>query len=175
MRRILLSCALLTVFSAAAVAAAHASASAKPGYLVVQKGRNDGGVKGNPAVTVVVRPGFILGRVSKEAAVEIYHLASASGQGAPQVEGTDVFTAPVRWHGLSGKRYSGSSFRFRAPGGFYRVVIRGSGVYVFAGGRGTAWLQGTSTSRHSDGTYSVNGGRFRSLPTNLVKRKIGGG
>ena len=175
MRRILLSCALLAVLSAAAVAAAHASATAKPGYLVVQKGRNDGGVNGKPAVTVVVRPGFVLGRVSQEAAVEIYHLASASGQGAPQVKGADVSTTSVQWHGLSGKRYSGSSFRFRAPGGLYRVVIRGSGVYVFAGGRGTAWLQGSSASKHSDGAYSVNGGRFRSLPTRVVKRKIGRG
>ena len=174
MRRILLSCALLALFSAAAVAAAHASATARPGYLVVQKGRNDGGVNGNPAVTVVVR-GFVLGRVSQEAAVEIYHLASASGQGAPQVKGADVKTVSAQWNGLSGKRYSGSSFRFRLPGGLYRVVIRGSGVYVFAGGSGTAWLQGSSTSRHSDGAYSVNGGRFRSLPTRVVKRKIGRG
>jgi|tagenome__1003787_1003787.scaffolds.fasta_scaffold20986994_2 hypothetical protein len=174
MRRFLLSCALLAVVSAAAVAAAHASVTAKPGYLVVQKGRNDGGVKGKPAVTVVVR-GFVLGRVSQEAAVEIYHLASASGQGAPQVKGADVSTVSTHWHHLSGKRYSGSSFRFRLPGGLYRVVISGSGVYVFAGGHGTAWLQGSSTSRHSDGAYSVNGGRFRSLPTRVAKRKIGRG
>jgi hypothetical protein len=172
MRRILLSCALLAVLAASAVAAAHASATAKSGYLVVKKARNDGGVNGNPVATVVVR-GFVLGRVSQEAAVEIYHLAPASGQGAPQVRGADVTTASVRWHGLSGKRYSGSSFRFRAPGGLYRVVVRGSGVYVFAGGRGTAWLQGSAANRHSDGEYSVNGNTFRSLPTRVVKRKIG--
>jgi len=75
----------------------------------------------------------------------------------------------------SPKRYSGSSFRFRAPGGLYRVVVRGSGVYVFAGGRGTVWLQGSSANRHTDGEYSVNGGTFRSLPTEVVKRKIGRG
>jgi len=174
MRRILLSCALLAVLTASAVGAAGASATAKSGYLVVRQGSNDGGVNGNAVATVVVR-GFVLGRISKEAAVEIYHLAPASGQGAPQVRGADVSTNPVRWHGLSGKRYSGSSFRFRAPGGLYRVVVRGSGVYVFAGGRGTVWLQGSSANRHTDGEYSVNGGTFRSLPTEVVKRKIGRG
>jgi hypothetical protein len=174
MRRILLSCALPVVLSAPAVAVARASATARPGYLVVKKARNDGGVRGNPVVTVVVR-GFVLGRISQEAAVEIYHLAPASGVGAPQVRGPDVSTDPVRWHSLSGRRYSGSSFRFRAPDGLYRVVVRGSGVYVFAGGRGTVWVQGSSANRHTDGEYSVDGGTFRSLPTSVVKRKIGRG
>jgi hypothetical protein len=174
MRRILLSCALLAVLAASAVAVSRASTTARSGYLVVKKARNDGGVDGNPVATVVVR-GFVLGRISQEAAVEMYHLAPASGTGAPQVRGTDVRTASVRWHGLSGKRYSGSSFRFRAPGGLYRIVARGSGVYVYAGGRGTVWVQGSSANRRADGEYSVNGGTFRSLPTNVVKRKIGRG
>jgi hypothetical protein len=174
MRRILLSCALLAVLAASAVAASRASPTARSGYLVVKKARSDGGVDGNPVATVVVR-GFVLGRISQEAAVEMYHLAPASGTGAPQVRGTDVRTTSVRWHGLSGKRYSGSSFRFRAPGGLYRIVVRGSGVYVYAGGRGTVWVQGSSANRRTDGEYSVNGGTFRSLPTNVVKRKIGRG
>ncbi|HEY3578410.1 MAG TPA: hypothetical protein VGK68_10565 [Gaiellaceae bacterium] len=174
MRRILLSCALLAVLAASAVAVSRASTTAGSGYLVVKQARNDGGVNGKPVVTVVVR-GFVLGRISQEAAVEIYHLAPASGQGAPQVRGPDVSTDSVRWHRLSGKRYSGSSFRFRAPGGLYRIVVRGSGVYVYAGGRGTVWVQGSSSDRRTDGEYSVNGGIFRSLPTSLVKRKIGRG
>jgi hypothetical protein len=172
MRRILLSCALLAALAASTVAVSRASTVAKSGYLVVKKARNDGGVNGNPVVTVVVR-GFVLGRISQEAAVEMYHLAAASGTGAPQVRGTDVSTDSVRWHGLSGKRYSGSSFRFRAPGGLYRIVVRGSGVYVFAGGRGTVWVQGSSANRRTDGSYSVNGGTFRSLPTKVAKHKIG--
>lgn len=174
MRRILLSCALLAVLAASAVAVSRASTTARSGYLVVKRARNDGGVKGKPVVTVVVR-GFVLGRISKEAAVEMYHLAPASGTGAPQVKGTDVFNSPARWHGLSGRRYSGSSFRFRAPGGLYRIVVRGSGVYIYAGGGGTVWVQGSSANPRTDGEYSVNGGTFRSLPTKLVKRKIGRG
>ena len=174
MRRILLSCALLAVLAASAVAVSRAATTDRSGYLVVKKARNDGGVTGNPVVTVVVR-GFVLGRISQEASVEMYHLAPASGTGAPQVRGTDVSTGSVRWHGLSGKSYSGSSFRFRAPGGLYRIVVRGSGVYVYAGGRGTVWVQGSSANRRTDGAYSVNGGTFRSLPANVVKRTIGRG
>lgn len=174
MRRFLLSCVLLVVLAVPAGAAARASAAAKPGYLVVRKAVGDGGVNGRPVATVVVR-GFVLGRVSQEAEVDIYHLPSASGQGTPLVKGADVSAASIRWHGLPGRKYTGSNFRFRAPGGFYRVVVRGSGVYVFAGGRGTVWLQGSSVNRHHDGTFSVDGRRFRSMPSRVLKRQIGRG
>jgi hypothetical protein len=174
MRRFLLSCAILAVLAVPAAAAARASASAKPGYVVVRNAFSDGGVNGSPVVTVVVR-GFVLGRVSQEAEVEIYHLPSASGQGGPLVKGADVSHVHVRWHDLPGTRYSGSNFRFRGTGGFYRVVVRGSGVYVFAGGRGRVWLQGSSANPRRDGVYSVNNGAFRSMPTKQLKREIGRG
>jgi hypothetical protein len=76
---------------------------------------------------------------------------------------------------LPGKVFSGSNFRFRAMGGFYRVVVRGSGVYLFAGGHGHVTFRGSSVNKRADGTYSVNGGTFRSLPERPVQRKIGGG
>ena len=174
MRRFLLSCAILVVFAVPAAGAARASTAARPGFLVVRKAVGDGGVNGRPVATVVVR-GFVLGRVSQEAEVDVYHLASASGQGAPLVKGADVSVASIRWHRLTGKKYTGSNFRFRAPGGFYRVVVRGSGVYIFAGGRGRVWLQGSSVNRNQDGSYSVDGRRFRSMPTKVLKREIGGG
>jgi len=172
MRRFLLSYAMLAVLAAPAAAGAGASETARPGFLVVRKAVGDGGVKGSPVVTVVVRGGFVLGRVTQEAQVDVYHLGSAS---APQVKGADVSTVSVRWHGLPGKQYSGSNFRFRATGGFYRVVVRGSGVYVFAGGRGRVWLQGSSVNRRTDGTYSVDASAFRSMPTKPLKRQIGRG
>jgi hypothetical protein len=174
MRRFLLSCATLAALAVPAAATARASDPGKPGFLVVRKAVGDGGVNGRPVATVVVR-GFVLGRVSQEAEVDVYHLPSASGQGTPLVKGADVSTVPIRWHGLPGKKYTGSNFRFRAPGGFYRVVVRGSGVYVFAGGRGKVWLQGSSVNRRTDGAYSVDGRAFRSMPTKLVKRQIGRG
>jgi hypothetical protein len=171
MRRILLSCALLAVLAVPAAAAARAP---KPGYLVVRRAVGDGGVNGRPVATVVVK-GFVLGRVSQEARVEVYQLPSAAGQGGPQVKGADVSRRRIRWHGFTGSVYSGSDFRFRAIGGFYRVVVRGSGVYLFAGGRGQVTLRGSSVYRHADGRYSVNGGVFRSLPERPLQRKIGRG
>jgi hypothetical protein len=177
MRRILVSCAVVGVLALPAAAIARSSAAAKPGYLVVRKAVGNGGVKGSPVVTLVVR-GFVLGRVTQEGRVRIVQVPVVGGRGGPQAT-PGVSTKSIRWHGsgdvvFTGKEYSGSNFRFRAMGGLYRVVIRGTGVYLFAGGKGSVKLQGSSYVR-ADGTYSVNGGRPRSLPKRLVKRKIGGG
>ena len=172
MRRILLSCALLGVLTLPAAAVARSSAPAKPGYLVVRKAAGDGGVNGRPVVTLVVR-GFVLGRVSQEARVAVYYLPAGS---TPQVQqGADVTTSARRWNGRPGRVFSGSNFRFRAMGGFYRVVVRGSGVYLFAGGHGHVTFRGSSVNKRADGRYSVNGGTFRSLPEEPVQKKIGGG
>ena len=176
MRRFLLGCAILTVLAVPAVAAARSSARDKAGYLVVRGAVSDGGANGSPAVTIVVgrRGGFVLGRVSQQAKVEVYHLGSASNPLTPQVKG-DVSVTSREWNGLPGKQYIGSNFRFRITGRYYRVVVRGSGLYVFAGGRGTVWLHGSSVNRRTDGTYSVDGSPWRSMPTKLAKREIGRG
>ena len=173
MRRILLTCALLTLLALPAAAAAHGAARAKPGFLVVRKALGDGGVNGRPVATIVVQ-GFVLGRVSQEALVDVIQLPSAGGQGAVQVTGTDVSARAIRWHGFTGKEYRGSNFRFRAIGGFYRVVVRGSGIFLFAGGHGHVALRGSAVYPRADGRFSVDGGIFRSLPTRPVKRTLGG-
>jgi hypothetical protein len=175
MRRILLTCVLLGVLTLPAAAVARSSAAAKPGYLVVRKAAGDGGVNGAPVVTLVVR-GFVLGRISQEAQVAVYYLPSKNGGGTPQVQqGANVSTSARRWHGLPGKVFNGPNFRFRAIGGFYRVVVRGSGVYLFAGGHGHVTLRGSSVNPRVDGEYAVNGSAFRSLPQEPVQRKLGGG
>ena len=173
MRRILVSCAVLGVLALPAAAIARAQGGGTPGYVVVAKAVGNGGVNGSPVVTVVVR-GFVLGRVSQEGDVRIFQLPTVGGQGGPQVT-PGVTTRSRHWHGLTGKWYTGSNFRFRAMGGQYRVVIRGTGVYLFAGGtHGHVTVQGSSYQR-KDGTYSVNGSRPRSLPKRPVTRTIGGG
>ena len=175
MRRILLSCVLLGVLTLPAAAVAGSSASTKPGYLVVRHAAGDGGVNGRPVVTLVVR-GFVLGRISREARVAVYYLPSKNGGGTPQVQqGADVSTSTRRWHGLPGRVFNGSKFRFRAMGGFYRVVVRGFGIYLFAGGHGHVTLRGSSVNLRADGQYSVDGSKFRSLPQAPLQRKIGGG
>jgi hypothetical protein len=172
MRRILVICAVVGVLALPAAAIARSSAAAKPGYVVVRKAVGNGGVNGSPVVRLAVQ-GFVLGRVTREGQVKIFQLPLVSGRGAPQ-HTPGVTARRVHWRGLTGQEYTGSNFRFRATGGSYHVVIRGTGVYLFAGGQGSVKLQGSSYVR-ADGTYSVNGGRPRSLPKRLVKRKIGGG
>jgi hypothetical protein len=171
MRRILLSCTCAAVLLLPAAASAG---HARPGYLVVKRAVSDGGVNGPPVVTVVVQ-GFVLGRFSQEARVDVYQLPTTGGGGAPQVAGADVSKRAVRWRGFKGTEYRGSGFRFRAMGGFYRVVVRGAGVYLFAGGKGRiVTLQGSSVNPRTDGTFSVNGGAFRSMPTRPLTRKLRG-
>ena len=175
MRRILLSCATLAVLVLPA-AAAGARASGAQGFLVVKKAAGDGGIQGRPVVTVVVH-GFVLGRVSPhaEALVDVYQLPSAAGNGEPQAVGTDLRKDVVRWRGFKGSRYRGSGFRLRATGGDYRVVVRGSGVYLFAGGNGSVTLRGSLVYPNADGTYSINGRPWVSLPTQPLSIPIGGG
>jgi hypothetical protein len=174
MRRILLSLAGVALLAFSAAALAGAAGKAKPGFLVVRKAQGDGGLYGPPVVTVVVQ-GFVLGRASQEARVDVFHLPSARGGGGPQAAGADVSRKVVHWRKFTGIRYSGSRFRFRAIGGVYRVVIRGSGVSLFAGGRGTVTLHGSSVYRGSDGAYSIGGRAFRSLPAAPLTLPIGKG
>jgi hypothetical protein len=175
MRRILLICASAVVLTLPAAAAAGARGHAEPGFLVVRKAA--GSIYGHPVVTVVVQ-GFVLGRISPraEARVDVFQLPSAAGGGAPQAApAPDVSHRAVQWRSFTGVEYSGSGFRFRAMGGFYRVVVHGSGVYLFAGGHGSVWLRGSSHYPRADGTYSIDGRAPRSLPANRLKREIGRG
>jgi hypothetical protein len=173
MRRILLSCATLGVLMLPAAASAGPGGHAN-GYLVVQRANGDGGVHGRPVVTLVIVQGFVLGRVSQQARVDIYHLPSVSGEGKPQAFG-DVSQHPLRWRGRPGVEYSGIGFHFRAIDGAYRVVVRGAGVYLFAGGNGSVTLRGSSVYPRSDGRYSIDGELAKSMPTNLLTRQIGRG
>ncbi len=169
MRRILLSltgAALLALPGAAA-----AGGRATYGFLVVRDAAGDGG---HPVITLVLQ-GFVLGSVSQEARVDVYQLPSSAGEGTPQAAGPDVSHRAVRWRRFTGVEYSGSGFRFRAIGGAYRVVVRGSGVYLFAGGRGAATLRGSSVYPARDGSYSFSGAPFRSLPAQPLTHPLGAG
>ena len=179
MRRILLSCAILAVLTLPAGASARAHAKSHPGYLVVQSAAGDGGVNGHAIITLIVH-GFVLGSVSpqNQAQVDIYQLPSTGGQGAPTANGPDGVTRSTTkpWeHHVTGHRFRGTGFRFRAIGGYYRVVVRGSGVYLFTGGHGQVTLHGSSFDRKGDGTYAIDHRAPRSLPTRPLTREIGRG
>jgi hypothetical protein len=51
--------------------------------------------------------------------------------------------------------------------------VRGSGLYLFAGGKVIVRIRGSSVYRRHDGWYSLDGGPFRSLPTSMLKRTLG--
>jgi hypothetical protein len=173
MRRILLMLASVAVLALPAAAAARAHGGAKPGFVVVRNAATDGPVNGAAVVTLAV-DGFVLGKVSQEGSVAIYHLAATAGGGSPSATGVDLSRRSVEWHGVPGAEYSGSGFRFRGVGGVYRVVIRGSGVSLYAAGRGRITLHGSVHYPNNDGTYSFNGQPFRSMPSGRLTRRIGG-
>jgi len=183
MRRFLLSCAILAALMLPAVAIARAHGSGKPGFLVVREARGDGGVKGHAVVTLVVH-GFVLGSVKpqNQARVDIYQVPSRGSQGPQAVAGpTGDLSKPraVEWHTkghtIAGTEFNGSGYRFYAPDGYYRVVVRGSGVYLFAGGQGNVKLHGSSFDPRTDGTYAIDGRTARSLPTRKLRLTIGRG
>jgi hypothetical protein len=174
MRRILLILASVLLLFVPAASAAGAAGRSASGFVVVKGAAGDGGIHGHAVATIVVH-GFVIGRVTQEARVDIYHLQTAAGGGAPQAAGPDVRQSSVRWRSFTGKEYSGSGFRFSAIQGFYRVVVRGAGIYLFAGGHGSVTLRGSATYPGADGTYSIDGRRFYSLPKRPVIRSIGRG
>jgi hypothetical protein len=60
----------------------------------------------------------------------------------------------------------GTNLRFRAIGGKYKILIKGSGINLSAVGDGSAILNGWGEDPDviSDGTYSLNDGPYKSLP-----------
>jgi hypothetical protein len=167
---LLLACVAILALPAAAAAGPQAHGS-KPGFLVVRDGSTDGGVTGKPVATVVVH-GFVIGHIEQEGAVEIYHFNSGVGAVA-QVSGVDVSRERVKYRTQRGTKFSGSDFRFRAVGGFWRVVVYGAGVSLYAGGEGHVSLHGSVFTPRADGRYSLNGGRFTSLPLGVLKADLG--
>ena len=173
MRRSLLLLAGAAVIALPAAAAARPqSHRPAPGFLVVRNASTDLGVVGSPVATIVVR-GFVIGHIAQEGAVQLYHLASGVGSLAAQATGVAVSRSAVTWHGVPGTKFSGSDFRFRAVGGVWRVVIYGAGVSTYAGGEGRVSLHGSVSYPGTDGEYSIDGGRFVSLPSGVLTRRLG--
>ena len=172
MRRLLVICALLAL-AAPAGALAVGSASGD-GWLVVRNGDNGDGIgtdakpyDARPVVTLVVT-GFVIGHVSDQGRIAIYDL-DAADQSSPEVTGASRVRDLATTNGADGTMWKGTDFRFRAVQGTYKVVIWGSGVYVFAGGHGNVTLTGSSDTPRSDGSYSLNGGDFVSVPLQAQK------
>ena len=132
------------------------------GTLVVKNGTAP---KGQAVVNLVVT-GSAIGHVRGLGKILIDNATSIGN--APEVTGADGCKNlgqddPRQIYG-SAILCTGSNFRFRAVGDTYAITIYGSGVNLFAIGQGKAILAGTPGEPADDGTYSLNGGDFRSLP-----------
>lgn len=164
MRRI---AALTVLLLALAVPAAAWALTQSPGdgTLVVKNGT---GPRGTPVVTLVIT-GAAIGHVSGLGTIVIEDL-TPNNAANPEVTGA-AYRKDVSDTGTVTK-WGGVDFRFRAIGA-YRITIYGSDVDLSAVGHGYVWLTGLSDPTAGDGTYSLNGATFRSLPaTTLVKAPI---
>jgi len=150
MRRVVVTCAFLLALAPPAVAAAS-TLSTGDGQLVV-KGAN--GPRNVPVVALTIT-GAVIGHISGQGRITI-------DGGNPEVTGADWQKPSAQ--SPTAETWGGTDFKFRAVGGRSTIIIYGSGVDVVALGSGTVTLNGLADSPTSDGTYSLNGGDFRSLP-----------
>lgn len=157
----------LVVFSVFALALAVPAAgfalhaTAGDGTLVVK----DGTAPKGTAVVQLVITGSAIGRIRGLGKVVIDNATASSN---PEVTGADgcknlAADDPRQIYG-SAIVCTGNDFRFRAVGDTYAITIYGSDVYLLAIGQGKAILAGTPGDPIDDGTYSLNGGDFKSLP-----------
>jgi len=162
MRRLAIVGLLASVLAVPAAAAAFGDSSGD-GTLVVHSGSAPRSI---PVVTLVIQ-GTALGHVSSGSdQLDKVVIDDPNNTGDIAASSTTGAVVPVTRKSVSDTetKFVGSDFRFRAAGGVYKIWIYGSGVDVFAVGRGTVVLQGMSDGS-ADGWYSVNGGPQRSLPS----------
>ena len=172
MRRILVSCAVVGVLALPAAATARASeaaggratsSSARRWVTAASTGRPSSRSSCRASCSAASR---------RKAEVQIVQLPSVSGRGAPQVT---VRTCP-RNHSGARTRPQGPSARSTAAATSAFVRWAGCTGWWYAARACISSPAGTGTSRsraprllqHADGTYSVNGGRSRSLPKRPV-------
>jgi len=164
MRRLALICAPLLALAAPTVAWAL-TAGPNDGTLVVKNGTAP---KGVPVVTLVIT-GAAIGHVSNFGTIVIDD-ATPGDPYSPEVSNAD-------WHkdvSDTATKWSGTNMKFRAVGGTYKITIYGSDVDLSAVGHGVVTLAGMPDTTVGDGTYSLNGDPFHSLPASpLPKLAIG--
>jgi hypothetical protein len=145
MRRLLpLAMLLVLVFPAVSAARAH--------------GPNDGTlsvIDGRGTITISGR-GAVIGSFAR-GSVTINDPIDGDGTG-PVVTGDewskDRNDTTTTW--------GGTKVRFRMIGGTFRIVVKGRGINLSLVGKGLVTLNGAGTD--NDGTYSVNGGNYETLP-----------
>jgi hypothetical protein len=164
MRRLSVILGLFTVIAVPAAALA-APAATGDGSLVVKNGSAPVGTN----VVVLQITGSVIGDVGHGRLV-IDAGPNAEQTAVPQVTGAEY--RGVR-PDTTAQIFRGS-FKFRAVGGTYTVLVSGDHINLVAVGTGTVKLAGIPDTPSGDGKYSLNGGDFVSLPgTQTEKRSIG--
>jgi hypothetical protein len=173
MRRLALILGLFSAIAVPAAAVAGVGASSD-GSLVVQNGQapyTPGGVPNVPVVQLQIT-GSVIGQVSGTGKLVIDAGPNADPTAEPQVTGAGLPGDSSR--SPTAQVWKGTSFKFRAIGGTYTVLVYGTGVNVVAVGTGTVRLAGQPDTPKGDGRYSLNGDDFVSLPgVQTDKRSIG--
>ncbi|HLB18586.1 MAG TPA: hypothetical protein VK613_05600 [Gaiellaceae bacterium] len=143
---------LLTFAMLAALALPAASAART-------QGANDGTVSVRDArgtITISARGG-VIGSFAR-GSVTISDPIDGDGTG-PIVTGDDF--PPIEKNDTT-TTWRGTKVRFRIIGGSFRIVVRGRGINLSLVGTGKVTLSGAGTA--DDGSYSVNGGDYISVP-----------
>ena len=169
MRRLPVILGLILALAVPAAALA-ATSGAADGSLVV---KNGSAPAGTPVVVLQIT-GSVIGQIGANGKLVIDAGPNADASAEPLVTGAGLPSDSTRsataqvWRGNSV-----NSFKFRAIGGTYTILVYGSGVNLVAVGTGTVKLAGMPDTPSGDGRYSLNGDDFASLPgTQTDKRAI---
>jgi hypothetical protein len=162
MRRLSVILALATAIVVPAIAAAG-TGGAGDGSLVVRNGQAPyvPGVSGTPVVQLTIT-GSVIGQVGGTGKLVIDAGPNADPNSEPIVTGAGL----PRDSRLSdtAQVWRGTTFKFRAVGGTYTLLVYGTQVNLVAVGTGTVRLAGMPDTPSGDGKYSLNGNDFVSLP-----------
>jgi hypothetical protein len=120
------------------------------------QGVNDGTVSVRDARGTITGRGGVIGSFAR-GSVTIADPIEGDGTG-PVVTGDDW----SRDRDATTTTWGGTKVRFRIIGGSFRIVVRGRGINLSLVGTGKVTLSGAGTA--DDGSYSVNGGDYISVP-----------
>ena len=161
MRRSLLIFAALGVLAGPAAALA-AQRDAGDGTLAVRKASGDTLLQ--PVVGLAVS-GAVVGHIDSGRLVV---LPSTTGPD-PSVVGAERTIDRADGSTV----YSGDDISFKAVGGYYRLRVTGYRIDLNAVGQGKAWLLGSPTDTPGDGSYSLNGAAWKSMPDTMTQLTVG--
>jgi hypothetical protein len=154
MRRLVFACALFGLLALPASAFGSTRAAGDGTFVA----------KNASGVIQIVATGAFFGRCDT-CKVWISDPNPDDGPG-PKLSNVDFRRDPVG----PGTIWGGADLRFRLIGGFFRLRVSGYGIDLSAVGHGSGNIVGAGTL--DDGTYSLNGGDFKSVQDDIFSFKL---